>query len=568
MTAWMLLLLGILCASPKLNLQLEAGIEGLCKRGGWVETLILVETDEEPLSGRVKAEIKGGKVTALMKVYIPPYARRSFRLILPSPNFPSQLQVEIESEEGERLIARKTDLYPLREQDLIFVLVSDVREDLSFIDGGVISIDRSPLARNQIIRAVTIPPQRIGSALGLADVDLIFLHSYLSDEGKIKELRRWVASGGTLITCKGFEVEGLTPAKVKRSSKPITIKIPSFFSGDLEIADVEPDGRTLLKTLHPGSYPIMVSKGLGDGTLLYIAFDPLSSSFVSPQEGERFWKRLIAYGRSPLKLYRIYDPQHRFQKKTISILGSQKGHPILYLFLPYLGAYVVILSLLVLFGRGLRSFLLLSFLISLALSIQVIFGNRVEVRRFALLRAYGGEEVAFKSEWLSVSSSFSSKVRLELRGRTIAPAMGSQHSLLLHPDRGIIEMKLTPFSGASLYAESTEELSGIGMKIGEEEVELVNDSPYDLSDLIVSGRGKLGSINYLASGVRARVKLKEDLSYQNILNLSPSSLLRRGFFESAFKEGVLNYLIEARLDFILGWMEGIGGEAMLIYRPS
>jgi len=564
---WMLLL-GILCAPSKLNLQLEAGIDGLCKRGGWVETLILVETGDEPLNGRIRARIEGENVAALTEVRIPPYARRALRLNLPSPNFPSRLQVEIEDESGEVLITRKADLYPLREQDLIILLVSDVREDLSFIDGKVISIDRSPLARNQIVRAATIPPERIDGTMGLANVDLIFLHSYLSDEDKIRELRRWVASGGTLITCKGFETEGLTPARVKRDSKPITIRMPSLFIGELEIADVEPKGGTLLRTLHPSPYPLIISKGFGDGVLMYVAFDPFSSSFVSPQEGERFWKRLIAYGRPPVKLYRVYDPQHRFQRKVTSTLSRRKGRGILLILSLYLGAYVVILSLLALFGRGLRSFLILSLLTSLVLAIQIIFGNRVELRRFALLRAYKGEEVAFKSEWINLSSSFKSRVRLKLKGRAIAPTAGSQTSFLLRPDEDIIEMSLDPFSSVSLHAESTGEFSGISVRIAGDEVELVNDSPYDLSDLIVSGHGKLGSINYLASGVRARVKLKKDLTYQDILSLSPSSPSRRRFFESAFREGVLSYLIEARLDFIMGWMEGKEGKVMLIYRPS
>ena len=347
-----------------------------------------------------------------------------------------------------------------------------------------------------------------------------------------------------------------------------TIKMPSLFSGELEIAEVEPEGKTLLRTLHPSPHPLITSKGFGDGVLMYIAFDPFSSSFVSPQGGERFWKRLILYSRPNIKLFRVYDPQHRFQHKVISALGFRRGRSILLILSLYLGAYVVILSLLALLGRGLRSFLILSFLISLAVAIQITFGNKVELRRFALLRVYGGEEVAFKSEWLNVSLSFKSKVRLKLKGRVIAPTVGSQLPILLRPDKDTFEMNLSPFSNVSLYAESTEEFSGISMRIGEGEVELINDSPYDLSDLIVSGSGRLGSINYLASGVQARVELGEDLSYQNILSLSPSSPSRRKFFESALKEGVLNYLIEAHLDFIVAWIEDKRGEVMLIYRPS
>jgi hypothetical protein len=566
------LLIAILCAAPNLDMRLEVGIDGLCKRGGWVDVRVEIQTGEEWLSGRIKARIEGENVIASAQVHMPPYARRAIRMSLPAPDFPSELRVAVEDEGGETVITRKSRVFPMREQDMIIAVISDVRMDMSLIDGETISVDRSPLARSQIIRAVTIPSKRIGRTIELAPVDLILLHSYLPDEG-IKELRRWVASGGALITCKGFEVEGLTPARLRKGSKLRSIKTP-LFPRKVEVVevDVEPEGKLLLSAL-PDHLPLMVSKRFGDGMVLYIAFDPLSTPFISPQKGKGFWKQLIIYSRPPLKLYRVYDPQHRFQRKVISSLKGVRNRGTVAVISPYLAAYTVILFALVALRRRLKGIsplmlaLVGSLLVSSALIAQITLANRVEVRRFAILRASRGEKIGFKWEWLRLSSRFKSSVKLKLKGRRIAPIGRLQTPILLRPEEGNAVIDLNPFMDVALYAESMEEFSGISMRVEGDEVDLINDSPYDVSDLIVSSRRKFTTLNYLASGVRARVQPWTELSRQNLLRTTSLHPLRKKLFESVLSEGILNYLMDTWTDFLIGWLEGQEGEVLLIYQP-
>ncbi|RKY00627.1 hypothetical protein DRP77_11175, partial [Candidatus Poribacteria bacterium] len=413
-----------------------------------------------------------------------------------------------------------------------------------------------------------IPPRRIPSPLELSQVDILVLRDYLPDRGR-SVLRRWAAMGGVLVTVRGFEDPELTPVEVEGESV-VRLEgdgLPSLKGKRAEVARCRP--RDGAKAILTAGVPLAFESEYGDGALVYLAFDPFSSPFSSPQTSVELWEHLIRVTRPPIKMYRVYDPQRRFQRRLISALRSElKPRTALYL-AGSIGVYLGILSSAAFLGIKLRRPISLLIPISIAISLSAWLLiprlNPVGMRSFELVRIYG-DGTAFKRRWVVIGSAFKAPRSLEIGGESgIIPLTSAAPSIQLGPEgKPQMRLKLNPFLPSAFLEESVIELGPMDVRLEGGEVVLKNGLGEDLRDLIVSGSGRVGFLRALARGSEGRARLKGKLSCGELRRLISGI---KGFegeiLKSALREGELDYLVRGGLDFVLA----VGRGKLLIYRP-
>ena len=287
-----------------ISVKLEVGFEGKVRAGRWIPVAVLLENRGPDFQGEVHVGgvigDPGSSVRYVADVVLPRDSRKRLTLYA-QPSFP-RLRVYLVSD-GTVVTRLEHRLNFIDESDL-FVGVVGARA------GALNLLTTLEVPGGGEIVVVPVPPDTFPQhpeALGAFDVIALGnVPVQTLSAGALEALEGWVTGGGTLVLSSG--------SNVKRSLKGLPERLMPVVPGDatelesasaLERLGNEPFLTTLPLRVRDsevlsghvlaqeGEVPLAVLSRSGQGSVLFLAFDPVVQPFASWLGMPNLWKELL-----------------------------------------------------------------------------------------------------------------------------------------------------------------------------------------------------------------------------------------------------------------------------------
>ncbi|MCC7358669.1 MAG: hypothetical protein IT317_04300 [Anaerolineales bacterium] len=291
-------------ANP-ITLTARAGFDGYYKDQRWLPLRVTVANDGPDLSGTlqiVTPRFNNTELVVTRAVELPTQSRREIYLYVPAEGYLSTLKVSLLNNQNKEIATATTRLAQTNGGDLVYGLMAGAPSAYEAVLGEV-----DPLSGQAYVARLELedlPP--IGYAwhgldvLVLSDVDTGALTS-----DQRAALAGWVSAGGRLIVAGGptwqKTAAGLADLLPLKPSGTLTLAgapaLASFASADA------PQGPAIVATgaLAPdavvlaaeGDTPLIVTRRLGYGQVMYLALDPAFDPLRNWAGGEGLFRNLL-----------------------------------------------------------------------------------------------------------------------------------------------------------------------------------------------------------------------------------------------------------------------------------
>ncbi len=293
-----------------ISVQVEVGFDGKARVGSWTPVIALLENHGPDFVGEVHViDTRGQSTRYIDEVVLPKGSRKRLTLYAPHQSFESRLNVELVSD--GKVVANREPRISLVSVDDIFVGVVGQRAG----PWNLLTTLEIPGQRREVVVAPISPETFPDRPEVLESFDVIVLGDVqvqALSPGMLEAMEGWVAGGGVLILPGGpnigVNLKGL-PAQLMPVIAGNAIELES--ASALERLGNEPFPTTYHLSVsdsqvvsghilaEEGGVPLAVLSRLGQGSVLFLAFDPAAQPLAGWAGMPRVWRELLFQSLPP-----------------------------------------------------------------------------------------------------------------------------------------------------------------------------------------------------------------------------------------------------------------------------
>jgi len=632
------------------------------KRNAWIPLRLRLENDGEEFNGKVEVEIKNIFAGITQKyskpLTLPRKALRNLYFYVLPRRITSKFIVRLIDTEGtEKVFKEFTPETPKRRQDFLILaltpnidmlanLTGESLEDLSAMVGARVKPQHITSPLYQRGKKGNLPNTPSGTIYvtyfdgkmnlpdtwkGYDSIDLVVIRdislaSHNISHKQQSALIEWIYSGGTLLISGGRNIqyllgsflELLLPVTSMRLKTDTDLPTLHFVQGQVltqlfgfsfdgkgrfELIDSRlKDGSHSLVTTADGT-PIIAEREIGDGKIVFLAFDYSAPRFSASSTGNfrqkdtdldsvgQLWHWLLNdVVQSKLKRESLFDPyrRHEFRIQRLLSLTKKSHSPLLKLLGAFLSAYAIGFGLFIYVVSKLAKTAKIAWLGGLCvISIFAIFPvglhyvkkGALTVNGLSIVNIYPSPLLSPRTRWdeggarmetyLGLLSSDNSKYNLQSETKVFMRRLDdvpkTPYDFVQTNQFQYLGIQLNPWTVQTFYAESYLELNGT-IKSDWQEIDGIvkgtirNSLPFDLSDSYITyGQfyDKIGNFNK-----DAEISVSVDKQYSGDV---PKAIFeaaanvrtakQRAFARILADEGVLRYLAQPTKPKLIGWTQ-------------
>ena len=590
------------------------------KRNAWIPLRLRLENDGEEFNGKVEVEIKNIFAGITQKyskpLTLPRKALRNLYFYVLPRGITSKFIVRLIDTEGtEKVFKEFTPETPKRRQDFLILALTPNIDMLANLTGESLENqrDRRDLPNTP---SGTIYVTYFDGKMNLPDtwkgydsIDLVVIRDISLESHNISHRQQsalidWIYSGGTLLISGGRNIQYLlgsflepllpvTSMRLKTDTDlPILTQLFGFNfdgKGRFELIDSRlKDGSRSLVTTEDGT-PIIAEREMGDGKVVFLAFDYSAPSFSISSTGNlhqadsvgQLWHWLLNdVVQSKLKRESLFDPyrRHEFRIQRLLSLTKKSYSPLLKLLGAFLSAYAIGFGLFICVVPKraqtakivwLGGLFVISIFAIFPVGLHYVKKGELTANGLSIVNIYPQNSKARVETYLGFLSSDNSKYNLQsdtkVFMRRLDDAPKAPYDFVQTNQFQYIGIQLNPWTVQTFYAESYLELNG-KIKSDWQEIDGIvkgtigNNLPFDLSDAYITyGRfyDKIGNFNK-----DAEISVKVDKQYSGDVPkaiFEAAANARTGkqhaFARILADEGVLRYLAQPTKPKLIGWTQ-------------
>jgi len=599
------------------------------KQNAWTPLQVFVESVNEEFDGKVKVEtvdlFSGAKREYSASLSLSRVAKRRLYFYVFLSGIASKLKISLietsgREKDSKEFVVKK----PKRSQDFLILALTPNVDTLSYLAGkrlkGDIPSTDTPAGEvfvsylaGQSRATDGLPPDWKGyDSLSLLVIRDISLEPHRISKRQQNALIEWILSGGTLLVSGSSQYLNnsfLEPYLPVVSLKQKTINaLPSLaklfgitFKERFVLTDsrLSPKGNALVME---GDIPIIAERELGDGKIVFLAFDYSLKSFAIEHGGEKLWDWLLNDAvRSKLKRKSPFDPFREHERRIGGLLKRAPANiirsPLLRFLGIFLATYVIAsVSVSCIFARKARSakkIWLSQLCVILGFSIFPIFLNYVTepnltLNSFSMLSIYPEFGKARLNTYFGLLSSDNSKQDIKFNSNlflnplsdirrkrmpisdeegsdSVTSGFEETYEFLQGKEFELEGVQLNPWMVQTFHAEShvdwkdTVEFTPLQTE-GVISGTIRNSLPFDLENAYITYGEFYKEIGVLKRGVEVNVTI--DRRYSDDVSRAVSVAMnllkperRKAFAGILFSEGLLRYLNQPLQPKLIGWTQ-------------
>ena len=419
-----------------IEMTVDAGYDTYFRDDQWFPVRVTVTNNSDPVDARVVVRpqtSRGVRGTFSLPIDLPTNARKTDVLEVIATGVVTQLRVELIEQGTDAVLASRTvPVSALAADEHLYVVVTASAAgsvDLTGATGEGMS------ARQANWEIATIPDDPAAleavNTLVFSDIDTGGLTIPQEDA-----LRAWVAGGGHLVVTGGpgwqqtaAGLERLLPLVPGDST---TISEVSALAGFIANSDdLQADTVAATGTLADGAQvlvqteddvPLLVRQSLGDGTVDYLAVDPIAEPLRSWAAMSDVWYALVAT-RAPLPSWASTFQNWESARAAVEIMPGLDVLPSVLPICGFLALYIALvgpLNYLVLNRLNRREFAWLTIPVLIAVFSVLAWvvggelrGNDASVSRLSVVRSWQNTDVAHTTELVGLLSPQRTRYTLE-----------------------------------------------------------------------------------------------------------------------------------------------------------
>lgn len=339
------------------SLVVSAGFDGRFRENTWTPVLITIANNGDPIEGELVARPERSSAltnTFSTPVTLPSNARQTVMMYVSLRSFGRTLRIELFDAEGIAVTDTEVTITSVPTSAQLYAVVSNATSStLNVSDVGP--------AGTENFQANWFPINVPDSAAGLEPVDVMFFSDVDSgtlNNAQRQAIREWVTSGGHLIVTGGpnwqATAAGLTdllPLVPTASSTITDLSSLADFVGTGESdllgqvvvtsGNVTDDALVLIE--NTDGAPLYTRRPLGNGTVDYLAVDPLLAPLRNWDKQSAFWlTALSSVDSRPGWTFGMVNPERSLE--AMEILPGVTAIPEALAMVAFLAAYVVLIG--------------------------------------------------------------------------------------------------------------------------------------------------------------------------------------------------------------------------------
>ena len=453
-------------AQGAVTLEAQAGFDGYCKSGHWLPIRVTLENQGMDLTGRLEVSVGYATQTTTyaQPVDLPGVSRKeTFLYVYPEDTTNHALTVNFVSG-GKVLADSKLNVTCVRGDEALVALIAETPSAFSGLRLG--RYGGRPVTAQ--LQPGDLPDQ--SAALRALDVLVISgVDTGLFRPAQIQAIQQWVAGGGQLLVTGGPSWQ--KTASALRDLLPLLPDGSTTLPDLNALADYSPnspplDGQALIsqgelapagrRILSQSGHPLIVSRTVGSGSVVYLTFDPSLAPFRSWPGADFFFAHLFA-GQGSLPAWYSGFQAWDMAANAISSLPSLRL-PNIALVLGFLGFYVLAVGPLnyvlvrVLKRRELAWATIPALVIVFSLLAYLVGlqgrGNRPTLSRLAVIQSWPGVALAQVDALAGIYSPQRAAYQLQTGPDLLVHPLPAINSPNLRPSNPLILH--TPQQGSSL----------------------------------------------------------------------------------------------------------------------
>ncbi len=308
----------VLAQEPSpISLEVEVGFDGKARVGHWIPVVVRVENTGPDLEAEIHVTASRGHPTSsginIADVVLPRGSRKRLTLYVPYMTAIPRLEVEL-VDEGRVVTRLETPVNVIGESDILVGVIGRRAGPWNLLT----TLDLPGQARE--VAVVPIAPGsfphrqealRAFDVIALGDVAVQTLPSET-----LEAIEGWVASGGTLVLSGGLTTE----ARLEGLPAHLMPIVPGDTAEREKIPSLERLGNEPISASHPiavnsanvvsgrvlaqeEGLPLAVLSRYGNGSILFLAFDPVAQPLVGWPGLPQMWRELLFQSIRPSVLY-------------------------------------------------------------------------------------------------------------------------------------------------------------------------------------------------------------------------------------------------------------------------
>lgn len=295
------------------EMSVEAGFDGEVKHTGWAPIRVTMTNNGSPIRGNVYLDIddnmQHGQWTGTVEadVELPQGATKTVTLLVPSEHLQAGQKL-VFTADGSKIADTKIRLNTIGPDEMTVGVLSTSPEAGSFLSGMRMG------GGNRMPHLYELEPDVIPEVgIGLSSLDVLILNNFPAETlsvNQVEAIKRWIASGGTLMmgggpdyqkTAQAFQE--LSPVDVSGTTTISAIDVfqrqkehgsELVFTSPLTVSEgsLKPEAKALAEQ---DGLPIVATMPWQEGEVIYTAYD-LTASPISDWNGNAVWWESILSG--------------------------------------------------------------------------------------------------------------------------------------------------------------------------------------------------------------------------------------------------------------------------------
>jgi hypothetical protein len=308
--------------SDTVHMDVRAGFDGVGRVGGWLPLDVDLTNQGDEVEANVQVVVSGGTgrstympvpTTFSLPVVLPRMSHKRFTMSVNLPNTNNKFTARLVSTADSSLITEQDiQLTRVPLGDFFCGVLARDPSSYDFLAG----LDLPPPIRR--VRTAPLDPTTLPeSADLLGGFDCLIIDNATTNrlrQEQLDALSVWVGGGGLLITVGGASWQStlgpLPPELVPVEATQLTQVASLSALGDLTQTPLDSGGPWLISQGRPRTdqgaqvavsqqgIPLIVGEKRGDGTLIYLAFEPTAQDLRNWTGNDQLWKYLIT--QSPI----------------------------------------------------------------------------------------------------------------------------------------------------------------------------------------------------------------------------------------------------------------------------
>ncbi len=291
-----------------IDMRALPGFDGYHKHGRWLPLRITLASMDADVTGEVIAEIRdgtaGGKQIYSVPINLFRATRKAQYLYVLPESFQRDLQLKLVDSYGKEVLKKDVRLVTVPLEDLFMVVVSPNAGGLEFLTATSEQVTNFKI-HVSYITADLLPDKWKG--YDSADVMLLGeISAGALSPDQWEAITDWVYGGGRLIVSGGVysqnlvgtSIEQLLPVKINGTRVLDSISLPQQLSRGIDrerivlaSSELTDDGKAV--AMEDDGLPIIAERKVGDGEVIFLAFDYLDPAFRAWDGKREIWETLL-----------------------------------------------------------------------------------------------------------------------------------------------------------------------------------------------------------------------------------------------------------------------------------